>query len=286
MRARNREVNIFNMSLLDILCGALGAFCFLMLVLFPYWKPAGKRAEDFEKEYQQSARELAALRERIRKLPGPEAQDLEAKLNKLDNLLKKQQGEINNLERRLQQANRESAEQDKQVSNLKMREPLLVSTRFETPGQVADLYVRSMGKSTAGATMPAANPAEKQSAFFSGDQFLQCEGTPCTQVWQIRDVPVGLDFEVYYKYMDDKGKGQPVKITDSYLTNRGVFLALPRIELTTPKTAVLIGVFRADSDTAVSFHPAPEYKQQFDELNKKPDKTGDAGKKAEESKQK
>jgi hypothetical protein len=35
MKTRNREVNIFNMSLLDILCGALGAFCFLMLSLFP-----------------------------------------------------------------------------------------------------------------------------------------------------------------------------------------------------------------------------------------------------------
>ena len=36
MRARPREVNIFNMSLLDILCGALGAFCFMMLVALPY----------------------------------------------------------------------------------------------------------------------------------------------------------------------------------------------------------------------------------------------------------
>jgi type II secretory pathway pseudopilin PulG len=35
MRRQNREVNIFNMSLLDILCGALGAFCFMMLSLFP-----------------------------------------------------------------------------------------------------------------------------------------------------------------------------------------------------------------------------------------------------------
>lgn len=35
MRRPNREVNIFNMSLLDILCGALGAFCFMMLSLFP-----------------------------------------------------------------------------------------------------------------------------------------------------------------------------------------------------------------------------------------------------------
>src|SRR6186713_3116929 len=45
MKARNREINIFNMSLLDILCGALGAFCFMMLVLFPYYKPKAQMSD-------------------------------------------------------------------------------------------------------------------------------------------------------------------------------------------------------------------------------------------------
>lgn len=36
MKSRKREVNIFNMSVLDLLTGALGAFCFLMLALLPY----------------------------------------------------------------------------------------------------------------------------------------------------------------------------------------------------------------------------------------------------------
>lgn len=40
MKRQNREVNIFNMSLLDILCGALGAFCFMMLALFPSYMKA------------------------------------------------------------------------------------------------------------------------------------------------------------------------------------------------------------------------------------------------------
>jgi len=35
MKPRNREVSIFNMSVLDLLTGALGAFCFLTLALFP-----------------------------------------------------------------------------------------------------------------------------------------------------------------------------------------------------------------------------------------------------------
>jgi hypothetical protein len=37
MRTRNREVNIFNMSLLDILTGMMGAFLFLMLGMVPYY---------------------------------------------------------------------------------------------------------------------------------------------------------------------------------------------------------------------------------------------------------
>lgn len=44
MKPRNREVNIFNMSVLDLLTGALGAFCFLTLALFPYYFKAQNAA--------------------------------------------------------------------------------------------------------------------------------------------------------------------------------------------------------------------------------------------------
>ena len=44
MKSRNREVNIFNMSVLDLLTGALGAFCFLTLALFPYYFKAQNAA--------------------------------------------------------------------------------------------------------------------------------------------------------------------------------------------------------------------------------------------------
>jgi hypothetical protein len=50
MKVRRREVNIFNMSLLDILCGALGAFCFMMLALFPSYIEAQKRTSGEDAE--------------------------------------------------------------------------------------------------------------------------------------------------------------------------------------------------------------------------------------------
>ena len=63
MRARNREVNIFNMSILDILCGALGAFCFMMLALFPYYKPSHLSAED-----KQSYQNVQQMQQKLQQL--------------------------------------------------------------------------------------------------------------------------------------------------------------------------------------------------------------------------
>ncbi|MBN9428908.1 MAG: hypothetical protein J0H09_20610 [Burkholderiales bacterium] len=37
MKPRNREINIFNLSMLDVICGALGAFLILFLVAAPYY---------------------------------------------------------------------------------------------------------------------------------------------------------------------------------------------------------------------------------------------------------
>jgi hypothetical protein len=59
MRAGNREVNIFNMSLLDILCGALGAFCFMMIALLPHYAKASKSGDGMS---DSEKRELEARR--------------------------------------------------------------------------------------------------------------------------------------------------------------------------------------------------------------------------------
>jgi hypothetical protein len=38
MRSRNREINIFNLSMLDVIAGAMGAFLIVMVVLMPFYK--------------------------------------------------------------------------------------------------------------------------------------------------------------------------------------------------------------------------------------------------------
>ena len=86
MRARNREINIFSISLLDILTGLLGAFLFLMLGLIPYYvKVSGGRS--LSAEEQQKFEEMKKLVEKG--LKGPLSEEEVKKLqDELDRLQK------------------------------------------------------------------------------------------------------------------------------------------------------------------------------------------------------
>src|SRR6478735_8281284 len=95
MRARPREVNIFNMSLLDILCGALGAFCFMMLVLLPYYKPPSTSA-DLRQE-QANTDELLRQLEKLKDAAKDSelARQMEELIKKLQQQVQQLQGEVN-----------------------------------------------------------------------------------------------------------------------------------------------------------------------------------------------
>ena len=62
MRPRNREFNILNMSFLDVICGAMGAFLIIMVILIPYYKQDKK---DFVQSIGKLRQELAKSSQRL-----------------------------------------------------------------------------------------------------------------------------------------------------------------------------------------------------------------------------
>ena len=62
MRPRNREFNILNMSFLDVICGAMGAFLIIMVILMPYYKQEKK---DFVQSIGKLRQELAKSSQRL-----------------------------------------------------------------------------------------------------------------------------------------------------------------------------------------------------------------------------
>src|SRR4051794_3593518 len=93
MRARPREINIFNMSLLDILCGALGAFCFMMLVALPYYVTGKVDLVKTQQRTDEILKEVEKLRERMN--DPAQAEDLRKLVEELQAQVKQLQGQLN-----------------------------------------------------------------------------------------------------------------------------------------------------------------------------------------------
>ncbi|GAB4409905.1 MAG: hypothetical protein OHK0021_19650 [Bryobacter sp.] len=178
MRKVRREIEIFNMSLLDILCGALGAFCFLTLTLFPFYgrvEGAGQaevRAFDAEREaveeqikrledaraseeqeaaaLEQAQRELSALQEKASKAAEvqSEIQKLQRELAALESTASGENKPVEALKKQVEQAARKL---DEKKNGFVENSFLLVSARSANGGAVS---IRLQG---AKASAPGAN---------------------------------------------------------------------------------------------------------------------------------
>lgn len=238
MRRRSREVNIFNMSLLDILCGALGAFCFLMIALLPYWRPAGQTVEDLQKQFNLAMDHIAELQKAFEKMPGNDP-------NIKDNL-ERLRSQIKNMESNRQQleAERKRLEQKaKQADRLNARSVAIISMSQLTADHDLDLYVRLTEEGDNGTTMPPPNPKETQVRFFNKEAYTSCKGGPCNEIWATNHTGEGQVVEVYFKFLRANGNPAPAKAV-GYLNFEGTFIRIPEIVMPTEQTVVKVGEIR------------------------------------------
>ncbi len=139
MRARRREINIFNMSLLDILCGALGAFCFMMLVALPYYIPPGSGLE-LRKAQKETDRLLVLIEKFKDKLPDQKSiEEMEKLMRELEAQIKTLQGRVNiltaekeELQGRVDQLAKENEQFQSQVNQLAADNELLKKAVAQT----------------------------------------------------------------------------------------------------------------------------------------------------------
>jgi hypothetical protein len=180
MRPRNREVNIFNMSLLDILCGALGAFCFLMLALFP----------DHAKAKQLQAR----VDELEKSGVGMTAGDMREKLDEA--------------EKRAEQA-------EKELDQAKAEQSLLYVQLFWRTGQDVDLWVQGARSGKWYGPKPSVVPRDQ----FGGELRDRAKG-PAREVFWSSDVAYpGLEYRFFAQLQSANGITEPVTVS-TYFTAR------------------------------------------------------------------
>jgi hypothetical protein len=262
MRARAREVQIFNMSLIDILCGALGAFCFMMLVLLPYYKSPGGASDLHQQQMQtdQLMRDMDNLRQAQAVNDPAFGQKMSDMMRKLEDQIKQMQGEINQTSAENQQLKTEKDElqkkNDEQKRALDARNPFFVYVAADDSSQALDLYVRD-DLVQGGKRNPPFNPAgPHQGRFWTGDIDLNVPGRGIS-LWAVRDSPANVHYKIYIKLANDAPRRQATGIFagvygGSYTIN------IPDLRLTPERYWTLAGTLTADpqGNGTVSFQAA------------------------------
>jgi hypothetical protein len=239
MKPRNREINIFNMSLLDVLCGALGAFCFLMLVLFPFYSqdkgsakapdvPAGVDPKTFE-EAQARIKELKEVLKKFQSYAGQA--DAQQKRAEAEN--RQLQGDLKTAQERNDQ--------------LEMRKPLLVVGRFTVAdADFVQIYVEDDRVGTKGTKSAKIDPAKPQDANFNGDLQVYGEGAGLSY-FMVRDTPPGCEFRVFLKIIKHKSSDPPIR---GYVAIhvQGQFEVTPTLYAAEEHKAIPIAIVTVDQD--------------------------------------
>jgi hypothetical protein len=285
MKVRPREINIFNMSLIDILCGALGAFCFMMIVSLPYYKPPGSGGL---REQQQATDDLFKDIDRLQNgdLSDPnKIEELKKKLQELEAQVKQLQGQVNSYAAEneelkknndaLQKKNDDlQAANDKKDKTLKQKKPFLVVTSASNFNQDIDLYLRDdMVSDTTG--KPANGPLDpvkpRNFSNWASDQMAFVPNHGVT-VWVTSDAPADAHFKVYLKLASDANTRVPtllqtVVFGDFGKTNN---FTLPNVTLTPERYWMLVGTVVVDADNKLTFKEATaaEREAEWTELMK------------------
>ena len=224
MKPRNRDINIFSMSALDLFASALGAFILISIALFPYFPRTGWAPED-----------IGALREALAEAQR-QLQQCQSELDRTRGALAEAQRERDRMRGELQ-----SCEQELR------KKFLLALISWDTVDDDVDLHVVD----------PAGNEFYYGERGHSGTPArLEEDNTrgPGNEVWLHPQATPG-EYRLYYKLFNKRSSGG-VTVRGAILTPRGR-QAAPDIRLTRQGEKPLVAIVTVDNNGNATLRAAP-----------------------------
>lgn len=228
MKPRNREINIFNLSMLDVISGAMGAFLIIMVILLPYYK---KETIDYQRELQQSR----AAEETARKA----AQAAETSQRAAEESARKAEESA-----RVAQADATQNRQRAEAAAQQLAKTfLLVHIQWDTKFQDVDLHVVD----PAGAEF---SYEHKTLPGRSGMLSVDSQFGPGNEVWSIASASPG-EYRIYVILFNTHGVNDTPTVTGSVIHRDGSS-ALPSTQLSTKGLKSLLATVTVSADGRVS----------------------------------
>ena len=228
MKPRNREINIFNLSMLDVISGAMGAFLIIMVILLPYYK---KETIDYQRELQQSRTAEEAARKAVKAAETAQRAAEETARKAVESV-------------RAAQAEAEQNRQRAEASAQQLAKTfLLVHIQWNTKFQDVDLHVIDP-------TGAEFYYEHKTHPGRPGVLSVDSQFGPGNEVWSISSAPPG-DYRIYAILFNPRDVNDTPTITGSVIHRDGS-TALPPTQLPTKGLKSLVATVTVSADGRVS----------------------------------
>lgn len=293
MKMPRRETQIFSLSMMDVISGAMGAFLIIMVILMRYYK----EDEDIAAQREQLEQRLADLqqqvddaRQQLLLTTELDVEDLLRRLELMRSQLASVQRKASHLSNDLQAA-RQHADQLRRHNDqltgentdlnqrLRFRQPFLVVANWQSANVVdVNVTLEASIRNDKGQILYS-DPRSAQQRAFEGDFRLNGTGTAGTDIWVARDTQPDAVFKVYVSLHKED---QPLSPTAVTVVARGTDLFHPftPVELTPQKTWELVGTVKIDASGKASAQTASEQERLADRdevakrLSREPGKVG------------
>lgn len=228
MKPRNREINIFNLSMLDVISGAMGAFLIIMVILLPYYK---KETIDYQRELQQSRAAEETARKAVQAAETAQ-RAAEETAHKAEESLRVAQADATQNRQRAEAAAQQLA-----------KTFLLVHIQWGTKFQDVDLHVID----PAGAEF---SYEHKTQPGRPGMLSVDSQFGPGNEVWSIASAPPG-EYRIYVILFNTHGVNDTPTVTGSVIHRDGSS-ALPSKQLPTKGLKSLLATVTVSSNGRIS----------------------------------
>lgn len=214
MRGRSREINIFNLSMMDVITGAMGAFLIVMIVLARYYNSDPGNKENVEA----IKAELSSAKARIREIEagfrqaGFQSTDISTALREATKGVSKAEKDLDKLREQLDQSKQEIERLEENESVLRLRRAFTVTTSWTCEDTDVDLYVWDSQKAKTGNDPAPFDPTADQFQNWSGDLRGVYESRS-VESWFVRSSTTEAEFKVFVKFSANSKSRRPCMVS-------------------------------------------------------------------------
>lgn len=218
-RKKNREINVFSLSAVDLFASALGVFIIVTVILIPYMKNREKRK--YQVMEQQLKNQVNALQMKVKTQEKTPAQESQPKEEQVKTLSQK----VIELQQKVQQQEREQKVLNSQLEQSKTPQDksgafMVAIIKWSSPKHDVDLQVQD----PQGKIFDFKNREHKGS---SGALILDTRTGPGVEVWQASKLVAG-EYRLRYLFYGSYGNASPVSVEGTIITPPGA-TKLPKI---------------------------------------------------------